>query len=228
MTELKNISFAYNKNVALQNISVVFENSFVHGIAGLNGAGKTTLLNLLAGVLKMQQGEKLFNGRKFTRNDAALLETQNYFYSSLTGAEYLRLFRKTNTSFHQELFSDLLMLPLNELIETYSTGMKKKLALLAVLKQDKPVYIFDEPFNGLDLESNKVLELVIEKLRLRKKTIFISSHILEPLLTVCDKIHHLEAGIFKQSFSKEEFGKIEDALFSHFRLKAKEMLDKAM
>ena len=82
-----------------------------------------------------------------------------------TDVVHLEIFPATNLQFDLEKLNRLLQIPLHQLIENYSTGMKKKLALLAVLKQDKPIYIFDEPFNGLDLESNNVLELILDNLK---------------------------------------------------------------
>jgi len=60
---------------------------------------------------------------------------------------------------------EFLKLPLDDLIETYSTGMKKKLALLGILKQDKQLFLLDEPFNGLDLETNKILDFILTTLK---------------------------------------------------------------
>ena len=106
-----------------------------------------------------------------------------------------------------------LKLPLDELIETYSTGMRKKLALLGILKQEKSIFLLDEPFNGLDLETNKILELIILKLKEKGKTIFLSSHIMDPLLSLCDQIHFLEHGQFIKTFAKSDFNRIEEELF---------------
>ena len=123
---------------------------------------------------------------------------------------------------------DYFKLPLNELIENYSTGMKKKLALISILKQDKPVYILDEPYNGLDLETNQILEIIITTLQQKNKTILISSHILEPLLTTCDKIYLLEDGIFKKTYEKDNFKNIDEELFGKLRNEAKIIISKSI
>ena len=106
--------------------------------------------------------------------------------------------------------------------------MKKKLALLAILKQNKPIYILDEPFNGLDLETNKILEIIITTLKKKNKTVFVSSHIIEPLLTTCDKIYLLENGFFLKTFEKSDFNKIDDELFGKLKYEAKEIISKAL
>jgi ABC-2 type transport system ATP-binding protein len=90
-----------------------------------------------------------------------------------------------------------------------------------VLKQKKSIFILDEPFNGLDLETNKILELIIATLKEKGKTIFLSSHIIDPLLTVCDEIHFLESGRFTKAFDKTNFHRIEDELFRKLKTEAK-------
>ena len=101
-------------------------------------------------------------------------------------------------------------------MEEFSTGMKKKLLLQSQIKQNKKVYILDEPFNGLDLETNKLLEVIIMLLNERGKTVFISSHILEPLLNVCTQVHYLKNKTIVKTFQREEFAAIEEELFGNY------------
>lgn len=208
----------------LNNLNYDFTLSKIHGIIGLNGAGKTTFFNILSTFLKQDSGKILFDEKNITRYDIAFLETVNFFYSNITGKEYLEIFPSTNLQFDLENINKLLKLPLDEIIETYSTGMKKKLALLAIIKQDKPIYIFDEPYNGLDLETNMALEIIIKNLRKKEKTVFISSHILSPLISVCDEIHLLEQGNFSKNYTKENFDSIEKELFEDFNKSANEII----
>jgi len=218
----------FGNNQVLKNINCDFQNGTIHGIVGLNGAGKTTFFNVLAKVLKPDTGLLKLNGVNLGIKDTAYLETVNFFYSRITGNEYLKIFRQTNLDFSLPILQNYFKLPLDELVENYSTGMKKKLALLAVLKQNQPIFILDEPFNGLDLETNKILEIIITTLRKKDKTIFVSSHIIEPLLSICDKIHLLENGNFITTFDKNEFDKIDDILFGKLKYGANEAISKAI
>ena len=102
--------------------------------------------------------------------------------------------------------------------------MKKKLALLAILKQEKPIFLLDEPFNGLDLETNKIVELIVTTLKEKGKTVFLSSHIIDPLLTVCDEIHFLEKGKFTKTFDKPNFYKLEEELFHKLKTEARSII----
>lgn len=228
MLSVKNLSVRFNNHAVLKNITIDFETGLVHGIVGLNGAGKTTFFNVLAKMLMPDSGELGQNGEPLDIKDSAYLETYNFFFSRITGNEYLKIFKQTNAGFNLAALQDYLKLPLDELIENYSTGMKKKLALLAVLKQDKPVFILDEPFNGLDLETNKILEIIILSLKQKQKTVFVSSHIIDPLLSVCDKIHLLEDGCFVKTYDKDDFQKIEEDLFGRLKSEATLVISKAI
>lgn len=228
MLKIEELNVSYNTAPVLQNANAQFATGNVTGIIGLNGAGKTTLFNSIAGIIKIQSGRLLLNGNPLHHEHIAYLETVNYFYPLLTGREYLSVFDQTNIRYKEENLQLLLHLPLNERIENYSTGMRKKLALMALLKQEKSVYIFDEPFNGLDLESNKLLELMINNLKEQGKTILLSSHILDPLLQVCNTILLLEQGRFVKSYSPDEFHTIEEALFSHYKKQAAQQLQHSM
>ena len=100
--------------------------------------------------------------------------------------------------------------------------------MLGVLKQNKQIFLLDEPFNGLDLETNKIVELIIETLREKGKTVFVSSHIIDPLLTVCHQIHHLENGEFIKTYEKDNFHSIEDELFKTLRSEAKTIISRSI
>jgi ABC-2 type transport system ATP-binding protein len=228
MIKIQNLAFSFSDHKVLDDISIDFQQNQVYGIVGLNGAGKTTFFNVLSTNLKPESGYISFNGNKITNRDVAYLETVNYFYSRITGKEYLKIFKQTNSDFSLDSLQEFMKLPLDDLIETYSTGMKKKLALLGVLKQDKPIFLLDEPFNGLDLETNKILELIIVALMEKGRTVFVSSHIIEPLLTVCHQIHYFENGKFTKSYDKEDFHLIEDELFKKLKSEAKTIISNSI
>jgi ABC-2 type transport system ATP-binding protein len=228
MLTIKNLRVTFEKRTVLNGLNLNFDSGKVHGIIGLNGAGKSTFFNSLCEIIRPESGEIYFENRPLKYTDIGYLETNNFFYSYLTGREYLNIFPRTNLQFNLEIFQNLLQLPLDSLVETYSTGMKKKLALLAILQQNKLIYILDEPFNGLDLESNRTLELIIQLLRQKGKTILVSAHILEPLLHTCDQIHLLQNGKFKQTFEKDQFAGIREKLFAHLDADLQEQLGNAL
>lgn len=192
MIEIQNLRVIYSEKVIIDDLTVQFEKGRIHGLVGLNGAGKTTFLNTLFGFKKPIAGTLFFDKQPLKRMNIAYLETENFFYANITGREFLDLFTDDLTDI--EAWNKLLLLPLDDLVEYYSTGMKKKLAILAILKLNRPILILDEPFNGLDLETTELVKKIILRLREQGKTIILTSHVFEILMGVCDEIHLLEAG----------------------------------
>jgi len=195
MIEISNLSVSFGDKKILNNIEMSFETGKIHAIFGLNGAGKTTFFNSLFGFIN-SNGNFQYNGKKLKRENIGFLETESFFYSFLTGKEYLDIFQCQE---HLQIFDitklvDLLNIPLHVFLDEYSTGMKKKIALLGIIKLSRDIYILDEPFNGLDVESVFLLKSILTQLRNKGKTIFISSHVLETLLDISDNFHVLESG----------------------------------
>jgi ABC-2 type transport system ATP-binding protein len=100
-------------------------------------------------------------------------------------------------------------LPLHQYASTYSTGMKKKLALTAILLQRNEYFILDEPFNGVDIESNMLLTEIIHTLKKLGKTVIISSHIFSTLSDTCDEIFLLNEGAIMKSVQRQDFPALE-------------------
>lgn len=228
MINIHQLHISFDKKVVLNNLNATFQEPQIIGIAGLNGAGKSTFFNALAGVIKTEKGVFTQHQNPLDFKTVAYLETNNFFYSNITGNEYLGIFKHSNTQFQLDVLQAHFKLPLDDLIETYSTGMKKKLALLGILKQNKEIYLFDEPFNGLDLESNKIVEWIITALFNKGKTIFISSHIIDPLLSICHQICYLEDGVFTRIFNKENFHEVEEAIFTKLKQQSQEQIQGAI
>lgn len=228
MLTIKHLTVTYGQIPVLDRLNLSLVSNLIHGIVGLNGSGKTTLFNAIYGFLKPEYGTIEWNGQAVSRKHIALLDTQNFFYSLLTAREYLELFPSPEKPFNLEIWKDIFHLPLDELTENYSSGMKKKLALLGVLKLDKPVYLLDEPFNGVDIESSQIIKLVLQKLRRKNKTIVVTSHILESLTNMCDYIHHLENRVIIKTYQKEDLGKVEAELFSKLQKRTVGLIEKAM
>jgi ABC-2 type transport system ATP-binding protein len=210
MITIRNLSVSYSKKKVLSNIKLNIPLNSIYGIVGLNGAGKTTLFNTIYGIKKKDTGTILFNETIISKKSIGYLETENFFYSNITGIEYLRLF--LNNRVKIEKWNNLFELPLNELIDNYSTGMKKKIALLSIIFQNKPILILDEPFNGLDLQASRTLSSIIKEIS-KTRTVIISSHILDTLLNLCDTISYLKNGKIEFTKNENEFSSIEKEIF---------------
>jgi ABC-2 type transport system ATP-binding protein len=113
-------------------------------------------------------------------------------------------------------------------IDAYSTGMKKKLALLGILKQDKSILMLDEPFNGLDIETSRIIRSILLKLKGKRKSVVVSSHIIETLTNMCDFIHYLEGGKIKYSVGKDGFDDFENEIFHSIEKKNQDLIDELL
>jgi ABC-2 type transport system ATP-binding protein len=208
---MNDLSKVFGDKEVLKNVSMEFYKGNVYGIVGENGAGKTTLFRCIAG-LENYSGE-IISDLTPLKNHLGLLLTDPFFFSMITGREYIRLLcnarGKTNLDIDSKNIFDL---PLNQYASTYSTGMKKKLAITAILLQENEYFILDEPFNGVDIQSNIILTEIILKLKELNKIVIISSHIFSTLSETCDEIHLLRKGEQIKSVQKSGFKNLEQEM----------------
>lgn len=204
MIVVKNLIKKYGTNEVLNNINIEFDKGKVYGIVGENGAGKTTLFRCIAD-LEEYEG-KISSKPTPIKNQLGLLLTEPFFFQKITGKEYIQLLCNARSIKISDIEDrNIFDLPLNQYASTYSTGMKKKLALTAILLQGNDYFILDEPFNGVDIQSNIIITEIIHKLKELDKTVIISSHIFSTLSDTCDEIHLLSSGHFIRSVEKKDF-----------------------
>lgn len=219
MLKIHNLFFSYTNDKPLyQGLTLSIESNNIIGVLGQNGVGKTTLFNLIYGFLKVQGGTIKWNNKSITKNAISFLETENYFYSYMTAKEYLELITYESKGIKKR-YESLFNLNLNEFVDNYSTGMKKKLAFWGVVEQDREIIILDEPFNGIDLESVEFFYHIIRSLKNENRLIIISSHILETLTNVCDSIIYFENGDNYAFYDRTNFQKIETIIKNNIRHK---------
>lgn len=211
MLEIKQLSKSFGTKKVLQEIDLELEPGGVYGIVGANGSGKTTLFRCLAG-LEAFEGTINAPVQPF-KNSLGLLLAETYFFSRMTGREYLRLLCSARgvleSNFDQR---NIFELPLDQYVNTYSTGMQKKLAFLGVLLQKNQYFILDEPFNGVDIQSNILFQEILLELKSLGKTILLSSHIFSTLSQICDRIYWIKEGKIVQIAERAQFPQLEEAL----------------
>lgn len=208
MISIENLSKSYGNKIVLENINLKLKKGKVYGIVGENGAGKTTLFNCISGLEKY---DGTINCEyKNIKESLGYLQTEPYYFSKITGLEYLQLLcNAKNLEQIDFIEKNIFDLPLNEYAIKYSTGMKKKLALTALLLQENKFFILDEPFNGVDIHSNIIITEIIQELKRLGKTILISSHIFSTLNETCDEILFLKNKSIYMQVEKAEFGTLE-------------------
>ena len=208
MIKIDLISKSYNGHAVLQDIHLAFQKGEVHGVVGRNGAGKTTLFKCMSG-LEDFKGTIEYDGG-ILKNQVGYLPTIPYFLSYMTGYEYLVLLCNARAVSKKDIrLNNIFELPLDKYAEIYSTGMQKKLAITGLLLQKNEIFILDEPFNGVDISSNLMIQEILIGLKAFGKTVIISSHIFSTLYDSCDFLHYLKEGKLKYSLPKGSFETIE-------------------
>lgn len=211
MIEVRGLHKTFGKNEVLHDINFTFEKGKVYGIVGRNGSGKTTLFRCIAGIEKYIG--QIYSDEMPLKNYLGFLTAEPYFLPKITGEEYLYLLSEARGIKIKNIEKkNIFELPLKQYIHSYSTGMKKKLAITAVLLQNNEYFILDEPYNGLDLQSAILLTEIIRRLRSLNKTVLLSSHIFSTLADSCDEIIQLENGSFQQSIKRDDFDKLKDEI----------------
>ncbi len=211
MITIHGLSKSYGTHEVLKNINLEFLPGKVYGVVGENGAGKTTLFRCIAGL----EGFDGSISSDFSplKNHLGLLLTEPFFFTKITGKEYINLLCHARGISVKDIESrNIFELPLEQYASTYSTGMKKKLALTAILLQENQYYILDEPYNGVDIQSNIILTEIIHKLKEVNKTVIVSSHIFSTLSDTCDEIHLLRKGEQIKSVQKNNFSQLEQEM----------------
>ena len=211
MLKVKLLSKFYGNHQVLYDINLEFGKGEIHGIVGDNGAGKTTFFKCITGLESFQGTIEYEKG--ILKNETGYLPTMPFYFSNMSGYEYLQLLCNARDIVVKNLNDfNLFDLPLNQYAETYSTGMQKKLAITGLLIQRNEVFILDEPFNGVDISSNMVILDILLRLKQLNKIIVMSSHIFSSLQDSCDYLHHLKNGEIINSRTKGNFDEIETSM----------------
>lgn len=202
MLELRNVSKHYSGIPAVDNVSFSARPGEVTGYLGPNGSGKSTTLKMITGLIEMTSGQILFQSKpihddliSYKRRMGYVPEEPN-LYNHLSGAEYLTMvaqLRNLPARQSSERIDGLLrMLSLYDdrhaSISGYSKGMRQKVLIAAALLHNPDLILLDEPFSGLDVGSSLVLRSLIKELAVRGKVVMFSSHELDTVERISDRV----------------------------------------
>jgi ABC-2 type transport system ATP-binding protein len=210
MTELCAIKLSkdFSGVRVVRDVSFTLTPGQIVGYLGPNGSGKTTTARMLAGLIEPSFGRVEYGGRDIRddlvgfRRQLGYIPEEPYLYSFLSGREYLQLMARlrelpeTLLNPKIEGFLELfgLTTAADQAIASYSKGMRQKIVISAALLHDPSVVLFDEPETGLDVTTTLMLRHLVRLLAERGKAILYSSHILEVVERVCDKVIVLHKG----------------------------------
>lgn len=211
--EAKQLTKTYGDAKALDNLNLTVEEGEVLGYLGPNGAGKTTTIRLLLGLIAPSSGSAQIFGMDAMRDAAeihrniAYVPGETSYWPSLSGAEILKLLANihgdTDEAYQRELIRKFQFDP-NKKVRNYSKGNRQKIVLIAALSSKAKLLIFDEPTSGLDPVMAKVFRDEVVKAKKNGQTVFLSSHMLEEVEELCDRVAVLKEGVLVELGSLDE------------------------
>ena len=203
LIKIKNVNKYFGKTKVLDNVSFNIPKNSIIGILGPNGSGKSTLMRIIAGLIRSWDGEILFEGQSIKGNNRYLhrlgfLIEDPAFYEHLTAYENLKMLARLTESSTTDIVSVLQKVNLmgcgDKLVNQFSYGMKQRLGIAQSILNDPSVIFLDEPSNGLDPHGINQMNEIIRELNKQRKTICISTHVIEQVKELCSHIVVLKEG----------------------------------
>ena len=232
--QIKNLFKSYGTNLVLRGINLEVYPGQVIGYIGPNGAGKSTTIKILCGLIPDFEGEVLIKGIDIKKDPLAVKRIIGYvpeiaeLYEVLTPLEFLGfigdLYEMDGKIAEDRIVKMLTAFGLekniNQRMDSFSKGMRQKVLIMSGLLNNPDILILDEPLSGLDANSVILIKDLIEKLAKDGKTIFYSSHMMDIVEKVSDRIVLIDQGKILANGSFEELKKQEgdislEKIFSH-------------
>lgn len=206
--EIRDLHKSYNGFPAVNGLSIVVPQGCFFGFLGPNGAGKTTTIRVLMGLVQPNQGSIRVLGMPMPecsleiRKQIGLVPDDTLLFDYLTGGEYLefvgRLYRLTRPVAKERAKELLELFGLKEqgrkLIGEYSKGMRKRVAMAAALIHRPKLFLMDEPFEGVDAAGARLMKDILQQQVHRGGTVFLTSHVLEVVERLCDRVAIIDRG----------------------------------
>lgn len=209
MIEIKNVSKNYKKNnKVINNLNLKINDGEIFGFLGPNGAGKTTTIKMMTGILDIDEGDILIDGKSIINEPIEAKKRLGFVpdnpdvFLKLKGIEYLNFIAdvyNVTAEDREKTIKELaqkfeILDVLNNKIESYSHGMRQKLIIISVLLHNPQNWILDEPMTGLDPKSSYELKNLMREHTKQNKTVFFSTHILDVAEKLCDRIGIIDKG----------------------------------
>src|SRR5919199_4098335 len=218
MIHLSGLTKRYGSFTAVDALDLVVPRGELFGFLGPNGAGKTTTLRMIAGILRPTSGAVRIGGVDVSgdpRRAKALLgfiPDRSFIYEKLTGAEFLRfvagLYDQSGPGVEHRARELLALFDLeewrDELVESYSHGMRQKLIISSAFVHRPEVIVVDEPMVGLDPKAARILKDLFREYTRRGNTIMMSTHTLEVAESLCDRIGIIQGGKMRACGTMDE------------------------
>ncbi len=201
--EVKNVTKEFKHNIVLKDVNLTLKSGYIYGLQGRNGSGKTVLLKILCGFFKPNAGLVTYDGVKlngdiYKYNVGALIENPKFF-PDLSGYNNLKILAEIRNKIGEKEINEVLnWLDLSKdkdkKVSKYSLGMRQKLGIAQAIMENPDIIFLDEPFNGIEEKTVKVIKEYLLQAKKEGKLIVISSHIKEDLEELADEIFIFKDG----------------------------------
>ncbi len=222
MIEAIKITKYFGDKAVLNGVSFSVRSGEICGYIGPNGAGKTTTIKILTGIIKPSSGLAYVDDINVIENPNVVKKIIGYVpesgavFETLTPVEFLtfigRIYKMKGTDIEKKISELMEIFEIyehrNEPMLSFSKGMKQKVILISALMHDPKVLFLDEPLNGLDANAIQIFKEIIKKLAENGRTIFYSSHLLDVIEKICDKLIIINHGKIVASGTLDEILKI--------------------
>jgi acetoin utilization transport system ATP-binding protein len=235
MLEIKNLTKTLDGIELLKDINLKLEPGEIFGLLGRNGSGKTTLLRCIQTIIQADEGDILFENvsilkHPLVKRKVIYMPVQTLFYDRYTYKQLVRILRNIYPDFDVTYANELVNrygLPETKKYRDLSTGLKKQMALILAFAVRPAVIMLDEPTDGIDaVTRHDLMQLMIDEVANRDTTILITSHRLEDIERICNRIAFLEeknlSNVLEVEGLKEDYAKVQLAFEEDFHLKIRE------
>lgn len=221
--KVTNLTIKYKKKVILKNINLEITQSEIIGLVAPNGTGKTTLLRAISGLIQPQEGSVSIEGKTVHDDREAYykklyyVESNHTLYPNLNGMDHLSYVKSVwESSIDVEVVIRKLGISdyINKPIKKLSLGMKQHILLAMCIVSDADIILLDEPMNGLDPTSIRIISKYIEEMKKDDKIFIISSHILSNIDTITDKVLFLKDGNIVHSIDSKKNGESSENVYN--------------
>ena len=208
MIEIKNVTKKYGDKMALKDVSFNVNDGEIFGFIGHNGAGKTTLIKSIVGIQEFDEGDIIINGNSIKskpiecKKEMAFVPDNPELYEQMKAIDFIDFIcdmyevsqeaREKNIKKYANLFE--IENNLNDTINSFSHGMKQKIALISALAHDPKILIMDEPFVGLDPKAVFDVKKIMNEMIENGKIVFFSTHILDVAEKLCSRVAIIKKG----------------------------------
>jgi ABC-2 type transport system ATP-binding protein len=218
VVELKNVTKRYDAILAVDHLNLTLGSGEIFGLLGPNGSGKSTTLKMLLGLVQPDEGTVTVLGVPVQQDPVAVKRMVGYvpeaprLYEFLTGIEYLDFIgdvygmqpEEKRNRINEYLKALQLEGREGDMINSYSEGMKQKVALISAFLHRPKLLIMDEPLNALDPRSARIVKDFLHELKRQGVTAILSTHVLEIAQAMCDRIGIMYQGKLQALGNMEE------------------------